>query len=422
MIDIKIFRESPEIITESEKKRFKDPAIVNKIVEIDKKWRKELEEIQKLKHEKNKLSKEVGLLKKEGKTTESLFNRACELDQKIDGKEQEVENLKNLIDAERYKVGNLIHESVPVAPTEEGNQIIRTSGEPRNFDFEPKAHADLVEGFADLEKAAKLSGARTYYLKGDLVLLNQALINFALKKLISKGFLPMQTPFFMNEKYMKGAAELSDFKESLYRLEGEESYLIATSEQTLVSFHADEVIEEENLPIKYAGLSTCFRKEAGSHGKDTKGIFRVHQFDKVEQFIFCKPEDSWKFLEELTKNNEEIYKELELPFRVVNIASGELNDNAAKKYDLEAWFPAQRKYRELCSSSNCTDFQARKLNIKFGKQGGTKEYLHTLNSTAIATQRTISCILENYQNEDGSVTVPKVLREFIGKEVVNPIK
>jgi len=222
----------------------------------------------------------------------------------------------------------------------------------------------------------------------------------------------------MNKKYMRGAAELSDFEETLYKLEGEDSYLIATSEQTLASLHSEEVLDEKELPLKYCGISTCFRKEAGSHGKDTKGIFRVHQFEKVEQFVFCKPDQSWKIFEELIKNIEEIYQELKIPYRIVNIASGELNDNAAKKYDLEAWFPAQGKYRELGSCSNCTDFQARKLNIKFGKYGGKKEFVHTLNSTAIATERTISCILENYQQKDGSIIVPSVLRKFVGKDVL----
>ncbi len=418
MLDINLFRENPDIIKKSEKKRFKDPSVVDKVIEFDNKWRKRLNELQKLKHEKNEISNKIAKLKKEKKSTEDLIIRAGEIDNKIFGLEREIQFLKNERDAYRYKIGNIIEDDVPVAPTEDGNEIIRTVGKIRDFNFDLKGHAELVERFAELERAAKISGARTYYLKGDLVLLNLALIDFAIKKLIKKKFLPMWTPFFMNKKYMRGAAELSDFEETLYKLEGEDSYLIATSEQTLASLHSEEVLDEKELPLKYCGISTCFRKEAGSHGKDTKGIFRVHQFEKVEQFVFCKPDQSWKIFEELIKNMEEIYQELKIPYRIVNIASGELNDNASKKYDLEAWFPAQGKYRELGSCSNCTDFQARKLNIKFGKYGGKKEFVHTLNSTAIATERTISCILENYQQKDGSIIVPSVLRKFVGKDVL----
>ena len=418
MLDINLFRENPDIIKKSEKKRFKDPSVVDKVIEFDNKWRKRLKELQKLKHEKNEISNKIAKLKKEKKSTEDLIIRAGEIDNKIFGLEREIQFLKNERDAYRYKIGNIIEDDVPVAPTEDGNEIIRTVGKIRDFNFDLKGHAELVERFAELERAAKISGARTYYLKGDLVLLNLALIEFAIKKLIKKKFLPMWTPFFMNKKYMRGAAELSDFEETLYKLEGEDSYLIATSEQTLASLHSEEVLDEKELPLKYCGISTCFRKEAGSHGKDTKGIFRVHQFEKVEQFVFCKPDQSWKIFEELIKNMEEIYQELKIPYRIVNIASGELNDNASKKYDLEAWFPAQGKYRELGSCSNCTDFQARKLNIKFGKYGGKKEFVHTLNSTAIATERTISCILENYQQKDGSIIVPSVLRKFVGKDVL----
>jgi len=418
MLDINLFRENPEIIKKSEKKRFKDPSVVDKVIEFDNKWRKRLNELQKLKHEKNELSNKIAKLKKEKKSTEDLIIRAGEIDNKIFGLEREIQFLKNERDAYRYKIGNIVDEGVPVAPTEDGNEIIRTVGKIRDFNFDLKGHAELVERFAELERAAKISGARTYYLKGDLVLLNLALIEFAIRRLIKKKFLPMWTPFFMNKKYMRGAAELSEFEETLYKLEGEDSYLIATSEQTLASLHSEEVLDEKELPLKYCGISTCFRKEAGSHGKDTKGIFRVHQFEKVEQFVFCKPDQSWKIFEELIKNIEEIYQELKIPYRIVNIASGELNDNAAKKYDLEAWFPAQGKYRELGSCSNCTDFQARKLNIKFGKYGGKKEFVHTLNSTAIATERTISCILENYQQKDGSIIVPSVLRKFVGKEIL----
>ena len=416
MLDIKLFRENTDVIKESERKRFKDATIVDKVIEFDRKWRDRVKEIQKLKEEKNKISKEISKLRAEGKDVEDKIIEATKLDDKISGMEKEIEFLLSERDRYRYKVGNILHETVPVAPTEEDNEIVRTFGSPKEFDFDIKGHAELVGRFAELERAARISGARTYYLKGDLVLLNLSLIDFAIKKLIKKGFTPLWTPYIINRKYMRGAAELSDFEETLYKIEGEDLYLIATSEQSIASLHSEDVLSESDLPLKYVGYSSCFRKEAGSHGKDTKGIFRVHQFDKVEQFVFCKPEDSWKIFEELIKNTEEMFKELNIPYRIVNIVSGELNNNAAKKYDLEAWFPAQKRYRELGSCSNCTDYQARKLNIRFGKYGGNKEFVHTLNSTAIATERTIACILENYQQEDGSIKIPKVLKNFIGKD------
>jgi len=307
------------------------------------------------------------------------------------------------------------------------NEILRSIGNNRKFEFKPRSHVDLISLIdgADTKKAAEVVGSRFFYLKGDLVLLNLALLKFALDKLMSKNYIPMWTPFFTKHEVMKAAAELADFEDQLYKIEGEDLYMIATSEQTLAAYHYNEIVNPEILPLKYAGISSCFRREAGSHGKDTLGIFRVHRFEKVEQFIFCTPEDSWKLHEELLSNSEEIYKELELPYRIVNIASGELNDNAAKKYDLEAWFPASETYRELVSCSNCLDYQARKLKIRMGKVGATqtKETLHTLNSTAIATERTICCILENYQNKDHSITIPKVLQNYMnGKKVIKAVK
>lgn len=416
MLDIKLFRENPELIKNSEKKRFKDISLIDKVINYDKRWREKVKEVELLKKEKNKLSKEIGKLK--GKEKENKLIEASKLDKKIRLLEREAKFLLNEREKYRYRIGNILHESVPIAPTEEGNEIVKVWGKIREFNFEPKHHADLIKKFSEIERASRISGARTYYLKGDMVLLNLALIEFALRHLINKNFILFWTPYFIREKLMHGASELSDFKEQLYKIEGEDLYLIATSEQSLVSLHAGEILGEEELPLKYAGYSSCFRREAGAHGKDTKGIFRVHQFDKVEQFVFCKPEQSWKIFDELIKNAEELYQALKLPYRIVNIASGEMNDNAAKKYDLEVWFPAQKKYRELVSCSNCTDYQARKLNIRFGKYGGKKEFVHTLNSTAIATQRTITAILENYQREDGSIEVPKVLQKFIGKKII----
>jgi len=416
MLDINLFRENPDLIKRSEKRRFKDPAIVDKVVDFDRRWREVLKKVQELKKKKNEISKEISTLK--GMEKENKIAETSKLDEKIKNLDREAKFLKRQREKYRYKIGNILHEKVPTAPEEDGNELVKEWGKIRKFEFEPKHHADLVERFTEIEKASKVAGARTYYLKEDLVNLNLALISFALRKMQEKNYQLIWTPYFIKKEMMEGASELADFEEQLYKLEGEDLYLIATSEQAIASLHSGDVFDSRELPLKYAGFSTCFRREAGAHGKDTKGIFRTHQFDKVEQFIFCTPDQSWKMFEELVKNFEEIYQALEIPYRIVNIASGEMNDNAAMKYDLEAWFPAQNTYRELVSCSNCTDFQARKLNIRFGKYGGSKKFVHTLNSTAIATERTITAILENFQREDGKIIVPKVLRDFVGKSVI----
>jgi len=429
LLDIELFRKNLEKIIESEKKRFKDPSMVERVLEYDKKWRKTLQELEELRKQRNEISIKIGEFKKlsNNKKAEEAIKNSKEIKEKIDNLEKlQLEYLEQR-DKYRYMVGNILHESVPIGETEEENEIVRIVGNLPKFNFQPLSHVDLIfkiDG-VDTKKASEIAGSRFYYLKGDLVLLNLALIKFALDKLISKNYIPMWTPFFTKHEVMKAAAELTDFEEQLYKIQDEDLYMIATSEQTLAAFHYNEIIEPEKLPLKYVGFSSCFRREAGSHGKDTLGIFRVHRFEKVEQFIFCKPTDSWKYYEELIKNTEELYKELKIPYRIGNVASGELNDNAAKKYDLEAWFPASETYRELVSCSNCLDYQARKLKIRMGKVGTqqAKETLHTLNSTAIATERTICCILENYQNKDHSISIPEVLQKYMnGRKVIKAKK
>jgi seryl-tRNA synthetase len=422
MLDIKLFRANPELIVESEKKRFKDPSNVYKVIEFDEKWRATKQQREQLSQQRNQITQEINQLKKQKKD----FSKKIAEIKKIKKEIPELEALeKEYIqerDKYRYIIGNILHESVPIGETEDLNIIERSWGKIPTFGFPIKPHAELIELIdgADMKTAAKIAGARTYYLKNDLVLLNLALIQFALETLIAKGYTPFVTPYFIKHEVIEKAAELADFEEQLYKLEGTDLFLIATSEQTLAALHMDEILHPKSLPLKYTAYSTCFRREAGSHGKDTKGIFRIHQFDKVEQYVYCMPEDSWKFHEELIANSEGIFKQLELPYRIVNIASGEMNDNAAKKYDLEGWFPAQNQYRELVSCSNCTDYQARKLGIRVGIHGEDKEIVHTLNSTAIATERTICCILENNQLEDGSVKIPTVLQNYMRGEKIIP--
>ena len=424
MLDVKIFRDQPEIARESEKKRFRTAENVDKVIEYDKKWREALQKLQDLRAERNSLSKQFSqAIKNKSGEIEQLKMRSTEIKDEIARLEPETESLIKLRDVYRYKVGNLIGPNVPIAQNDEGNQIIRKHGKILKFEFEPKNHVALVDTVkgVELNKASAIAGSRFYYLKNDLVLLNLALIQFALDALINSGFQPFWTPFMLKHDIMAEVAEISDFQEQLYKIEGDDLYLIATSEQTLAALHYDEIIDKSTLPRKYCGVSTCFRREAGSHGKDTLGIFRVHQFEKVEQFVFCAPEDSWKWHDDLIKNTEHIYQQLKLPYRIISIASGSLNDNAAAKYDLEAYFPGSGVYRELVSCSNCTDYQARKMNIRSGILGDKEsfEFVHTLNSTAIATERTICCILENYQQADGTVKVPEVLVPYMhGKKIM----
>jgi seryl-tRNA synthetase len=423
MLDIKLFRDSPDIIRESERKRFRDTANVDKVIEYDIKWREALQQLQDLRRERNDISKSFKAAAKEGKAKiAELKARSSQIKDEIAELDPKVGEYLEQREVYRHKVGNILLPGVPIAEDEAGDETIATALDRTEFSFMPLNHVDLVERLngAEIQKASAVAGSRFYYLRGDLVLLNLALLRFATDLLVQKGYTPHWTPFLLKHEVMAEAAELADFQEQLYKIEGEDLYLIATSEQPLAALHRGEVIDEKTLPRRYCGLSTCFRREAGSHGKDTLGIFRVHQFEKIEQFIFCAPEDSAELHEEIMANAREIYDKLALPYRIVSIASGELNDNAAKKFDLEAYFPASQTYRELVSCSNCTDYQARKLDIRCGTLGDKDSYrqLHTLNSTAIATERTICCILENYQQEDGTVRVPEVLVPYMGGKTV----
>jgi seryl-tRNA synthetase len=326
------------------------------------------------------------------------------------------------------KVGNLVHESVPIDDNEDNNQVVRTWGtvEKREINGKPGSahHHEILHwiGGYDSERGSKVAGHRGYFLKGYGVLLNQALLQYGMKFLFNKGYDPVQPPYFMKREIMSETAQLSDFDDQLYKIEGDPDpyYLIATAEQPISSMYRNEWLEPQDLPLKFSGISPCFRKEAGAHGKDTWGIFRVHQFEKVEQFCITTPEESWKMHEEMINVAEEFYKSLNLPYRVINIVSGALNDAAAKKFDLEAWFPGYDSYRELVSCSNCTDYQSRSVNIRLRTdktKSDEKKFVHMLNGTLCATERTLCCILENYQTETG-VIVPEVLRAFVGTDFI----
>jgi seryl-tRNA synthetase len=425
MQDIKLVRENPEILKKDLERR-RDPEKIKLLEEVrekDKEYRELLQETQKLRQKRNEISQEISKAKKEGKDVSKIMQEAKEIPDKIKKAEERQEQLKKEIESGLKRIPNIMHESVPYGKDDSENVQIRTWGKPEKKDFELISHGELAEklGVADFKKAAEVAGAGFYYLMGDLALLNQALVSFAIDSMVKKGYQLIIPPLMLNREAYEGCVDLSDFENVMYKIEGQDMYLIATAEHPIAAMHMNEVINEKDLPLKYVGFSPCFRKEIGSHGVDTRGLFRVHQFWKVEQFIYCKPEDSWKYHEELIKNSEEMFQELEIPYRIVNICTGDLGIIAAKKYDLELWMSRQDAYKEACSCSNCTDYQARRLNIKYGKEGGERQLVHTLNNTAIATSRAMVAILENNQQKDGTLLIPKALQKYMGrKKTIKP--
>lgn len=432
MLEAKFVRNNSETVRKDLQKR-KDGEklkLLEAFLQHDKLRRETLGELEKARAERNVITRQVNEAIKGGKAQaeiESLKKNAAELPQKIRGLEQAEKLLAEKISFACMRLPNVLHESVPYGEGSEDNLEVRKWGIPGKFGFELKVHGELAEekGWADFERAAKISGSGFAFTLNDLALLELALTNFAVEKLAAKGFTIVLPPLLMDRKPYEGVTDLKDFQTMMYKIEGEEKYLIATSEHPMVAMHQDEIFQPEELPVKYCGVSACFRKEIGSHGVDTRGYFRMHQFNKVEQVVICKPEESWKMHEELLSNAEDMWRELEIPFRVANICTGDIGIVAAKKYDIEAWFPREQAYKEVVSCSNCTAYQAARLNIKYRlkKGGDEKEYAHTLNSTAIATSRAVRAILENYQQPDGSVLVPKALQKYMhGKKQLEPAK
>jgi len=425
MLDVKLVRNNPQIVKDDLVKRGDLDKVkwVDELLEHDKKWRGLTLEINKLREKHNKITEEISRLKKEGKSITEKIKEEKAIPLKIANLEEESKKHKEKVNYVLLRLPNLMHESVPVGKDENDNVEIRRWGKISKFDFEPKDHITLGldRDLIDLEAAANVSGARFYYLKNELVQLNYVVIKFALDFIAKKGFTLFQPPYMLKKKPLEGAVALSDFEDTIYKIENEDLYMLATSEHALLALHMDETLDGKNLPLKYGGVSPCFRKEAGTHGRDTKGIFRVHQFEKVEQFVFCKPQDSWKEHERLIANVEEITQELGLPYRIVNVCSGDLGTVAAKKYDLEVWLPGQGKYREVASCSNCTSYQAVRSKIKYrDKVSEPATFVHTLNSTLVASERILIAILENYQQKDGSILVPNVLRPYMGIERIGP--
>jgi seryl-tRNA synthetase len=420
MLDIKLIRENPELIKNNLMKRG-DPEnlkMLDGLIDYDRKWRQDLTKLNDLRHERRQITAQIAAAKKKGKDTASEMSKAKSVDAEITKLEKQVVEYEEGVRGYLMRIPNLLHETVPTGKDESDNVEIRRWGDVPKFAFPVKDHMDLSLNLdiIDIERAGKIAGARFFYLKREAVLLDMALINFGLEEMTKKGYNPIEPPFLMRRKPYEGVVALSDFEDVLYKVEDEDLYLIATSEHPMAAMFMDEVLMAKDLPIKLVGVSTNFRKEAGAHGKDTRGVFRTHQFNKVEQFVFCRPEDSWEIHEELIRNAEELVQKLGLPHRVVNVCTGDMGTVAAKRYDIEAWMPAQNAYREMISCSNDTDYQARRLNIRYREKEGEapKGFVHTLNSTALATGRTIVAIIENYQQEDGSVVVPEVLRKHMG--------
>ncbi len=420
MLDINIIREKPEKVKKSMKKRLLSVEKVNNLLKVDKKWRKIKNEIDKLRHKRNEISKQINKAKKtkKKKQAEKLIKQAKEIPDKIKKKEDRLGKTQEKRLSIWKNIPNIVNKDVP-AGVEENSKVLKKYGKIKKKNL-GKSHAEIMESWLiDTKKASKVAGSRFYYLKGDLVRLNMAIINFALDFLKEKEFTLIQTPYMLNRKALEGSITLDVFKDAIYKIENEDLYLIGTAEHALNVFHSGEEINPKQLPLKYAGFSSCFRKEAGSHGKDTKGIFRIHQFEKVEQFIFSKPENSWKNFDLILNNSIELFKAMEIPFRTVILAAGDTSKSATKTVDLEGYFPSQKKYRELASCSNCLDFQARRTNTKYQKKG-CLEYLHTLNNTAIATERMMTCLVENHLQKDGSIKIPKALQKYTGFNKINP--
>jgi seryl-tRNA synthetase len=418
MLDLKLVREHPEIVRDMLAKRAVSFPL-DELLTKDAERRRLLTEVQKLKHQRNVISLEIAQAKKEGKDVSEKMRAVKELSDRIDQLDSEAEVLDQEVSNLLKALPNLVHESVPVGVDESGNVVVRRWGEPKPLQIPPRDHVTLGAwlDIIDTDRAAKVSGSRFYYLKDNLVRLNYVLISYALDFLKQRGFTLIQPPYMLKREAIEGSVIISDFEDVIYKIEDEDLYLIGTAEHAIAAMHMDEILDGFLLPLRYGGISPCFRKEAGAHGRDTKGIFRVHQFEKVEQFIFSKPEDSWKEHELLIRNAEEFFQSLEIPYRVVLLCSGDLGKTSAKTYDLEAWFPAQNTYREVVSCSNCLDYQARRLRIKYrDKPNEESRFVHTLNSTLVATERALIAIMENNQNEDSSINIPKVLRPYFGDE------
>jgi seryl-tRNA synthetase len=427
MINTKYVRENLVEIRETLKNRASSFPL-DDLLSADEKWRKLKTELQELQSKRNKASLEISEAKKKGEDIKGRISALAELKTQTTAMEKDILKYEEQIDALIWNVPNVLDKSVPVGIPPEANKVVKKWGTVKKTNI--GAHEDILEklDLLDMERAAKVAGARFYYMKGDLVLLEQSLGRYALDFLAKRGYVSVLPPFMLRKKYYRGVAPLATFEDALYRtaesqeassLKGiehvdDELFMIGTAEHSLAAMHAEELIPGKALPLKYAGISPCFRREAGAHGKDQKGIFRVHQFDKVEQFIICRQEDEGRYFDELLKNSEDIWQALNVPYQLVLLCSGDTGHQMSKTIDIEGWFPGQKAYRELGSCSSAREWQSVRLDIKYEEEGKRK-YAYTLNNTAISITRTLACLVENYANADGSIDVPDVLVPYMGK-------
>jgi seryl-tRNA synthetase len=417
MLDPRLLKENPKVIQDMLQKRNMSDFPLEKLVELDRKRRENIVRTQDLRKRKNMLSEAVASKKKNRLDASAELAEMKQVSSGLDKSELEMKEVEQQFRQVVMTIPNLLHESVPFGKDDTENQLVRQSSKPRQFAFKARDHVDIATSLdlVDLERAAKISGARFYFLKNALVLLNQALISFALEYLATRGYAPIQPPYMIKNEPMSGAVILGDFQDVIYKIEGEDLHMIGTSEHAIAAMHMDEILDGKKLPVRYAGFSSCFRKEAGAHGKDMKGIFRVHQFEKVEQFVFCRPEDSWQEHERMVEISEEFLKQIGLPYRIMLLSSGDTGKISAKTYDIEAWMAGQNAYRELMSCSNCTEYQARRLGIRYrDKTNEDTRFVHTLNGTLVATERTMAGILEYFQTDRGTVEIPDVLQKYMG--------
>ena len=422
MIDIKLIRENSDLVKENIKKKHQNEKLVfvDKVKKLDEGWRKLKYGEDGLRSERNKISEEINQAKKNKRDAKDLIKKAKEIPGKIEKSQVKRKKLEKEINSVLSKIPNIIHKSVPFGKCDKDNKVIKKWGKIPKFNFPVKNHVELLEDLnvVDFDTSAKVSGKGFYYLKGDLALLNMALLNFVIDFMKKKNYMYVEPPLLVKKEICEAAEDFEAFESKLYKIQDENLYLIPSAEHSILGFLNGETIPEEKLPVKIFGYSMCFRKEIGSHGIHEKGLWRTHQFNKVEQFIFCKPENSWKYYEELRKNTEEIMKALNLPYRLFESCSGDLSDWKAKGEDVEVYRPTTKQYEEVMSLSNCTDCQARDLNIKGLNRKGERYVLHTLNNTALATSRIMVAIAENNQQKDGSIKIPKALWKYMGGKKV----
>ena len=421
MLDMSMFREHADVLRADHDKREMPHDNIDEVIRLDEEWRQARYDADQLRKKRNQAARGIAEAKKSGDSAaaDAILAEVASLGQEIDALSEKVDSCLAERDAIRMRVPNILHESVPVGEDDQKNTLHSLHGDKTDLGFEARNHNDLIEmnNWVDLARGAKVTGSRFYFLQGDLARLEMALQSYSANFLMDRGYTLVQPPLMMNREAYEGVTDLGDFETVMYGIEPDKYYLIATSEHPLTAMRMDEIIEPSELPIKLVGVSSCFRREVGAHGLSDRGIWRVHQFTKIEQIVICNPDDSWGHHEELLTNAVELWDSLGLHYRVVNICTGDMGTVASKKYDLEAWLPGANAYKEVVSCSNCTDYQANRLRMRYRTAEGNSA-VHTLNSTAVATSRALVAIMEQYQNEDGTVRVPEALVPHMGGQTI----